>query len=73
MEKEIEISKELEAKIEIKDGKLAVVADYVGKIGGAEVKIFVTTDAVIDLICAKIPGQIDDKLGELLKAALKKV
>ena len=73
MEKSVEVSKELDVEVEIKDGKVFFGANYEGKIGGVESRAFVKTDALIDVITAKIPGTIDDKLGELLKAALKKV
>ena len=73
MEKEVEISKELDVKVEIKEGKIILVGDYAGKLGGAELKLFIGVDQLIDAITAKIPGEIDNKLGELLKSALKKV
>jgi len=73
MEKQVEISKELDVKVEIKEGKLFLTGDYEGKLGGAKLELHVGADQLIDAITAKIPGQIDDKLGELLKAALKKV
>ena len=72
MEKTIEVSKELDVQVAIKEGKLVVSGDYEGKIGGVKLELSACTDKIIDAICAKIPGQIDDKLGELLKAALKK-
>ena len=72
MEKSLEVSKELDVKIEVKEGKIILVGDYEGKIGGAKLELSVSTDQLIDAICAKIPGEIDNKLGELLKAALKK-
>lgn len=72
MEKAVEVSKELEVKIEVKEGKIVLIGDYEGKLGGAELKLSVSTDQLIDAITAKIPGEIDNKLGELLKSALKK-
>jgi len=72
MDKEIKISKEVEAKITLEAGKLAVEVDYAGAMGGATAKVYVSTDMVIDAICKKIPGTIDDSLGELLKAGLNK-
>ena len=68
----MEVSKELDVKIEVKEGKIILVGDYEGKIGGAKLELAVSTDQLIDAITAKIPGEIDNKLGELLKAALKK-
>ena len=72
MDKTLEISKELDVKIEVKEGKIILVGDYEGKIGGAKLELSVSTDQLIDAITAKIPGEIDNKLGELLKSALKK-
>ena len=72
MEKSLDVSKELEVKIEVKEGKILLIGDYEGKLGGVELKLSVSTDQLIDAITAKIPGEIDNKLGELLKSALKK-
>jgi hypothetical protein len=73
MELNKEISKELDVKIELKDGKITLLGDYEGKMGSAKLELSVGTDILIDAITAKIPGELDNKLGELLKAALKKV
>ena len=72
MDKEIAISKEVEVKITLEAGKLGVEAVYGGAMGGATAKVFVSTDMVIDAICKKIPGEIDNALGDLLKAGLNK-
>lgn len=72
MEKTMEVSKELDVKVEVKAGKIVLTSEYEGKIGGAKLELSVSTDQLIDAITAKIPGEIDNKLGELLKAALKK-
>ena len=72
MEKSLEVSKELDVKIEIKEGKIILVGDYEGKLGGVELKLSVNAEQLIDAIVAKTDNTIDDKLGELLKAALKK-
>lgn len=72
MEKSVEVSKELEVKIEIKEGKIVLIGDYEGKLGGVELKLSVNADQLIDAIVAKTDNTIDDKIGELLKAALKK-
>lgn len=72
MEKSLEVSKELEVKIEIKEGKIFLVGDYEGKLGGAKLELSVSTDQLIDEITSKTENTIDDKLGELLKSALKK-
>ena len=72
MEKSVEVSKELEVKIEVKEGKIILIGDYEGKLGGAELKLSVSAEKLIDAIVAKTDNTIDDKIGELLKAALKK-
>lgn len=72
MEKSVEISKELEVKIEVKEGKIVLIGDYEGKLGGVELKLSVSADQLIDAIVAKTDNTIDDKIGELLKTALKK-
>lgn len=73
VEKTIEISKELDTKFEFSQGKAKISFEYEGKIGGGGAYVFGTTDALIDAICKAIPGTMDDKLGEIIKAALKKV
>ena len=73
MEKAVEISKELDVKVELKDGKLAVIGNYEGKLGAAELKLSVSIEQVIDAIVKSTENTVDDKLGELLKTALKKV
>ena len=72
MEKSLEVSKELDVKIEIKEGKVILIGDYEGKLGGVELKLSVNAEKLIDAIVAKTDNTIDDKIGELLKAALKK-
>ena len=72
MEKSLEVSKELEVKIEIKEGKIFLIGDYEGKLGSAKLELSVSTDQLIDAVTAKTENTIDDKLGELLKSALKK-
>ena len=72
MEKSLEVSKELEVKIEVKEGKIVLIGDYEGKLGGVELKLSVSADQLIDAIVAKTDNTIDDKIGELLKTALKK-
>ena len=72
MEKSLEVSKELEVKIEVKEGKIVLIGDYEGKLGGVELKLSVSADQLIDAIVAKTDNTIDDKIGELLKSALKK-
>ena len=72
MEKSVEVSKELEVKIEVKEGKIILIGDYEGNLGGVELKLSVSAEKLIDAIVAKTDNTIDDKIGELIKAALKK-
>lgn len=73
MEKEIEVSKEFEIAIKFEGGKLILSNDYEGKIGGAKLELSVNAGVLVDAITKAIPGQIDDQLGELLKAGLSKL
>ena len=72
MDKTLEISKELDVKIEVKEGKIILVGDYDGKLGGVKLELSVSADKLIDAIVLKTDNTIDDKIGELLKSALKK-
>lgn len=66
---EFEISKESSVDVEYKDGKLRLSAAYDGK--GAEVGLYIDVepDYFLDKLAEVIPGQIDDKIIALLKAA----
>lgn len=55
---DVKIGTVAELKLEFKEGKLVASAE-------------VGADQLLDLIAAKIPGQIDDAILGLLKAALK--
>lgn len=56
-----------------KGGKLmaSLKAGAAGVSGGLTLEV--DGDALIDALCKAIPGQIDDALGQILKAALKVV
>jgi hypothetical protein len=57
--------------LEFKEGELRFVLD-VGKFGlSAGMKVAVKAEDVIDAIAKAIPGQIDDAILQVLKAALK--
>lgn len=73
MELNKEISKELDVGVKFEAGKLILSTDYSGHIGGAKLELSVNASLVIDAITKAIPGTIDDKIGELLKAGLSKV
>lgn len=65
----VEISKEADVSLEYKDGKLRLTAGYDGK--GADVGLYVDIepDYFLDKLAEAIPGEIDDKVIALLKAA----
>lgn len=71
MEKELSVGKEHEVELEIKEGKISVSGKHEGSGGGAEVKVFVKIDYLLDKIAEKIPGQVDDAVFGILKQALK--
>lgn len=71
MEKSVSQGKEHEVDIEIKDGKIAVVAKHEGSGGGADLKVYVKVDYLFDKIAEKIPGQVDDTIFALIKQGLK--
>ena len=62
--------------VEFKEGKLVAKAGVShepvpGVAVKADVSVEIGADAVIDAIAKKVPGQLDDALLGLLKAALK--
>lgn len=57
--------------LEFKGGKLSFKLGVAKSGASASLLVEVEADAVLDLIAAKVPGQIDDALLGLLKAALK--
>lgn len=71
MEKDIQLSKELELKMELKDGKIQLSAVYSGDQAGAQMGVTLDPALFIDHLAALIPGKVDDALFEVLKAALK--
>jgi hypothetical protein len=66
MEKELYAEGEVAVKI---DGEKLVI-EYAGKGGGATV--FVSADYFLDLLMEAIPGEVDDMVIKMLKAALIK-
>jgi len=74
MEKELlnkDLGKELDLKIDFKDGKLALSLVYDGKGGDASIGLSLEPDYFLDKLKAAIPGQIDDTVIDVLKAAFK--
>jgi hypothetical protein len=66
MESDLYTKGELAVKL---DGDKLVI-EYAGKGGGANV--FVSADYFLDLLMEAIPGEIDDMVIKMLKAALLK-
>lgn len=60
-------------KLEFVGGALVITADakVLGSVVSAGVVMKVDSNALIDAICAAIPGTVDDVLGGVLKTALK--
>ncbi len=71
MEKAIIDGKEFDMKLVISGGLVKIVGDYVGSGGAAKLEAGISVDYFIDELKAKIPGQIDDAVLEIVKAALK--
>ena len=67
-----EISKEVDLKFSIENGKVGITTGYEGKGGGAELKVFVSAEYFLDKLAEAIPGQIDDLVIDALKSALIK-
>ena len=67
-----EISKEVNLKFSIENGKVGIITVYEGKGGGAELKVFISAEYFLDKLAEAIPGQIDDLVIDALKSALIK-
>lgn len=73
MEMIIHDGQELDAKVVVADGKLAIISAYEGKMGGIKAEASVSLEAVIDALEAAIPGDWDKIPANMLKASLKLV
>jgi len=71
MEKVIVDGKEFDMKLVISGGLIKIVGDYVGSGGAASLSAGISVDYFIDELKAKIPGQVDDVIFDIVKAALK--
>jgi len=72
MEKEINIGQEASFSVKVEDGlvKLEIKHDGSDAVSGAFIHL--KPEALVKKITDAIPGQVDDQLGLLLLAALKK-
>ena len=60
-------------EIDLTGGNVILSSKYQGTSGGAELKANIDVGFLLDELAKKIPGQIDDAILGLLKAALKAV
>lgn len=68
-----QVTPEVSVKVEIKDGKI-VLSSLIDTAGlGGNVSLHVGADYFLDELAKKVPGQIDDAIIAVLKAALKAV
>lgn len=68
-----EIGKEADVIVEIVGGKIVVKAQLDSSGVGAGVSVTLETDYFLDKLSAAIPGQIDDAVIGIFKAALKAI
>lgn len=73
MDKQIPISSEAKVDIKLANGKFYLIGGYDGVDLDAKLELGLEVDILIDKLKQKIPGQIDDAILEVLKAALKVV
>jgi hypothetical protein len=69
--KDLELGSDGDLKLEVKGGKLLLSVNYVTAGVGASLGVSVSPDVFIDKLAAAIPGEIDDVVLGMLKAALK--
>lgn len=62
MEKEISSELDVELKLDKDSGRLEIIGEYEGKLGGAKVSLFTDAAKLIDKLTDIIPGQWDDEL-----------
>ncbi len=66
-----EISGESDFDLKFEDGKIKFLVSYDGKGANGGVYIDVEPDYFLDKLKVMIPGELDDKLIDMLKVALK--
>jgi len=66
-----EMSSEADLKLEIRGGDVYLGVIYASKGAEGEVSMKISSDYFIDKLKAAIPGEIDDAILEIFKAALK--
>lgn len=71
MEKVIVDGKELDIKIEVKDGKVRLEAAFDGAQADAGAFVVIGVDELLDKLEEKIPGKVDAAIFALIKAGLR--
>ena len=71
MEKQIGISKEAHIDVKLVQGKVVLEVQYDGVQADANLSVDVSVDLLLDKLAEKIPGQVDDAVIAIMKAALK--
>lgn len=66
-----ELGSEGSLQLDLKAGKLVLEVKYDGAGVDGSIKVEVSADYFLDKLKEKIPGQVDDTIIEILKAALK--
>lgn len=66
-----ELSPESKMKVELKGGKVILSADFASGGLDAQLSASLDTDYFMDELAKAIPGQIDDAIIAVMKAALK--
>lgn len=69
---DVQVSKELDLKIELVGGDAKLSAVYTGKDASVSIVVTLHPDLLLDHVKGIIPGGIDDAVIELVKAAIKK-
>ena len=72
MEKNIELSKELDLDIKVKEGKVELSLSSEMKGAGIALSVSLDSEYFGNKLAAAIPGQVDDAIIAMLIAALKK-
>ncbi len=62
---------EASLEIKIEEAKVKVALVYDGKQADAKLEIMLGVDEYMDMLAKAIPGEVDDKIIEMLKLAMK--
>lgn len=68
-----QVGPEMNWEVDLADGKVLLKSKYQGTQGGAEFSANLDVAFLLDELAKKIPGQFDDAVLGLLKAALQAV